>query len=244
MRISRLFLPLALEDGKLLKVEGEPCHYIRNVLRLRKGWQLTVFDGQGTECPATVDGFERDVTFLRLGTATRIDRESPLRTHLAIGISRGERMDFAVQKAVELGVHRITPLITEHCVVRMDEEKRHSRRQHWQRVVHNACEQSGRNEVPKVEVPLPLNEWMIHHKPAGLTLFLDPYASQGLTDLSPPSGPLTLLSGPEGGFSDQERELSKSSGCIGLKLGPRILRTETAALAALSAIQALWGDLG
>ena len=149
-------------------------------------------------------------------------------------------MDFAIQKAVELGVSRITPLFTEHCVVRLDDEKKNHRRQHWQKIARSACEQSGRNRIPLVDEPLQLQDWL--NGAVGQRLFLDPEASTTLSGLPAPAGPLTLLSGPEGGFAERERRLARQLGFTPVNLGPRILRTETAVLAALAAVQTLWGD--
>lgn len=151
-------------------------------------------------------------------------------------------MDLAIQKAVELGVSRITPLFTEHCVVRLDEARRGSRRQHWQKVARSACEQCGRNRVPEIAEPIELRDWVVGSE--GLRLFFDPQAMAGLKDLPQPEGTISILSGPEGGFAEKERILARETGFIPVRLGPRILRTETAVLAALSAIQAIWGDLG
>lgn len=160
MRISRLLVPGPLEADALLTLEGEPSHYLKSVLRLRKGWRLNVFDGTGHECLATVEGFGRDSTQLRLETPKFVDRESPLKIHLALGISRGERMDFAIQKAVELGADEITPLLTEFCVVRLDEERKANRQHHWQGIARSACEQSGRNRLPTLHAPCALDDWL------------------------------------------------------------------------------------
>jgi 16S rRNA (uracil1498-N3)-methyltransferase len=242
MRISRVFVPAPLEASALLEVDGETSHYLKTVLRLRKGWKVVVFDGQGTECPATVESFGRDSTGLRLETPFRVNRESPLKIHLALGISRGERMDLAIQKAVELGVDRITPLLTEFCVVRLDEEKKALRRAHWERVMRSALEQCGRNVLPSIDAPLAYETWLASHQ--GAALILDPEAKVGLMDLPRPGDTLSLLIGPEGGLSEQERSDAIASGLTGVRLGPRILRTETAVIAAISAVQTLWGDLG
>ena len=161
--------------------------------------------------------------------------------HLGLGISRGDRMDFSVQKGVELGVNFITPLITERCQVLFKGEKKSQRLIHWQKIVQHATEQSGRTQLPELLEIDRLSAWV--NQQQGLKVFLDPYADQCLSDLERPIQ-VTLLVGPEGGFSDAEREIAKSSGFIPVKMGARILRTETAALAALSAVQMLWGDFG
>ncbi|MEY4684721.1 MAG: hypothetical protein RLZ25_1180 [Pseudomonadota bacterium] len=244
MRISRIFVPAIFEAGQALEVEGETSHYLKTVLRLRKGWKLILFDGQGQECPATVESFGRDSTILRLEKPSCINRESTLEVRLALGISRGERMDFAIQKAVELGVHHISPLLTEFCVVRLDEDKKDVRHTHWQRVIRSAMEQCGRNWMPAIDPPIPLDEWLETRQPFGQEFVLDPVARSGLHQVTSPPQQMTLLIGPEGGLSDQERSRAIELGFQSLRLGPRILRTETAVIAALSAVQTLWGDLG
>lgn len=244
MRISRFLVPGVYEPQGTLTLEGDRSHYLKSVLRLKKGWKLMVFNGEGSECPATVETFGRDSTILRLETPEAIDRESPLRMHLALGVSRSERMDLALQKAVELGVAEITPLLTEFCVVRLDEERKSNRYQHWEGVIRSACEQSGRNWVPVLHDTLSLETWLETRPVETLNLFLDPRAETALKGLSPPPEGLTLTIGPEGGFSEREQEAAHASGLTPVTLGPRILRTETAVIAGLSACQALWGDLG
>lgn len=242
MRISRLYVNAPLSEGETLRLEEESAHYLRTVLRLKKGFQLTVFNGDGHEYAALVTVASREGIWLAIGKGCLRDTESPLYTHLGLGISRGERMDFALQKAVELGVSRITPLLTEHCVVRLDEDKKGNRLHHWQRVIRSACEQSGRNRLPTLDEPLTLDDWL--EQPCGVRLFLDPQGTNSLNCLTPPEDRVTLLSGPEGGFSDHERNRARHAGFTPIRLGPRILRTETAVLAALAAVQTLWGDWG
>lgn len=224
-------------------LEDEANHYVRNVLRLKKGFRLTVFDGEGTECPAVIEAFGRDETRLRLGHPQKVDRESPLRIHLVLGISRGERMDLAIQKAVELGVNRITPLLSEYCVVRLDAEKREVRLQHWARVIQSACEQSGRNQLPIIDAPIAMDGWISREAPLKQGIFLDPRGEKNLSDLPGEIDDLMLMIGPEGGFSEAEREMALEAGAIAIRLGPRVLRTETAVIAAIASVQSLLGDL-
>ena len=242
MRISRLYVNTPLCEGENLRLEEESAHYLRTVLRLKKGFQLTVFNGDGHEYAAQVEVASREGVWLAIGAGCLRDTESPLFTHLGLGISRGERMDFALQKAVELGVSRITPLLTEHCVVRLDEDKKGHRLRHWQRIIRSACEQSGRNQLPTLDEPLALEDWL--EQPSGLRLFLDPQGTASLDCLTSSEGRVTLLSGPEGGFAERERDRARHAGFTPIHLGPRILRTETAVLAALAAVQTLWGDWG
>jgi len=242
MRVFRLYLRVPLQDGARLQLDEERAHYVRNVLRLKKGDELVVFNGEGGEFPAVLREVHRDGVSVELGELIRRDVESPLTTHLGLGVSRGERMDLAIQKAVELGVSEITPLLTERCVVHLDEVRREQRRRHWQKVAQSACEQCGRNWLPKIHEPIKLETWVVRRE--GLSLFLHPHGGKHLRELTRPVGQVCLLSGPEGGFSEGERLLAMDAGFVPLCLGPRILRTETAALAALAAIQTLWGDLG
>jgi len=242
MRVSRLYLPLPLHTGTLVLLDDDSAHYLRTVLRLKQGDELVVFDGEGGEFPAVLREVHRDSVRIQLGEPVQRDVESTLATHLGLGVSRGERMDWAIQKAVELGVSAITPLFTEHCVVRLDEARKAQRRQHWQRIAQSACEQCGRNRLPEIHEPTTLQNWVVRRE--GLRLFLHPEGGRNLRELTPPAGQICLLTGPEGGFSEGERLLALDAGFVPLCLGPRILRTETAALAALAAIQALWGDLG
>lgn len=240
MRISRLFVPADLAAGQTVRLDEETGHYLRTVLRAKRGHELTVFNGAGGEYPARVVEAGRDGVSVALGPRAERDAESPLSTHLGLGVSRGERMDFAIQKAVELGVTRITPLVTEHCVVRLDESRVGSRLQHWQKVARSACEQCGRIRVPEIAEPLPLETWARERE--GLKLFFDPQGTASLKELPAPDSAVSLLAGPEGGFAESERVMARKAGFVPIRLGPRILRTETAVLAALAAIQALWGD--
>jgi 16S rRNA (uracil1498-N3)-methyltransferase len=166
--------------------------------------------------------------------------ESSLTVHFGLGISRGDRMDWAVQKSVELGANTITPLITSRCNVVLKADKEQQKLGHWQKIAQHASEQSGRTVVPPLNPIIELDDWLKNQP--GLKIFLDPYAEFTLKQLQPENNQVTLLSGPEGGFTENERELAKAAGFIPVSLGKRILRTETAALAALSAIQMLWGD--
>jgi 16S rRNA (uracil1498-N3)-methyltransferase len=241
LRVSRLYLPVPLTAGAEVVLDEERAHYLRTVLRLKRGFELTVFNGEGGEFAARIGACHREEVILTVGEYRPVDRESRLEVRLGLGISRGERMDLAIQKAVELGVGAITPLSTERCVVQLDAERKAQRLEHWRRVAWAACEQSGRNRVPAVAEPSFLDAWL--PVATGLKIFLDPHAARSLRELAPPAGTVTLLAGPEGGFSDAEREAAIAAAFTPVRLGPRVLRAETAALAALTAIQTLWGDL-
>lgn len=243
MRFSRFYLPQHLSPGASVRLKEESAHYLRTVLRLKPGAELVVFNGEGGEYPATLIAAGKEDVRVVLGEHRPREAESALHIHFGLGISRGERMDLAIQKAVELGVSSITPLFTERCVVQFDDEARkHQRLRHWRKIAQSACEQCGRNRVPAVAEPESLEGWV--SRQTGLRLFLDPGGTMTLHQLPPTLGPVCLLSGPEGGFAGSERLAAAAAGFIALRLGPRVLRTETAALAALAAIQALWGDMG
>ncbi|HLF96159.1 MAG TPA: 16S rRNA (uracil(1498)-N(3))-methyltransferase [Methylococcaceae bacterium] len=242
MRVSRLYLPLGAKPGEPCTLDTETGHYLRDVLRLNKGDALTVFDGTGGEYAAEVAAAGKREVVLQVGEFRDREAESSLRVDLGLGVTRGERMDYAVQKAVELGVARIAPLVTERCVVRLDPQRWAQRAAHWRKVAMSACEQCGRNRPPRLDEPGKLTTWL--GAQSGLRLFCDPRASTSLRELARPAENVCLLAGPEGGFSAEERELARAAGFTPVRLGPRVLRAETAALAALAALQALWGDLG
>lgn len=241
MRISRLYIPCPISLNETLYLDDDSAHYLRSVLRLKKSALVTIFNGEGGEYHAEILEVSRKQVLLRPQEHIKRSVESNLTIHLGLGISRGERMDFAVQKSVELGVTAITPLLTERCVVQLKGDKEINKRRHWQKISQHAAEQSGRTLKPPVNICESLAQWLPQQ--TGLKVFLDPYAQQCLSDLSPVAQKVTLLAGPEGGFADSERELAQQMNFIPVRLGPRILRTETAALAALTAVQVLWGDL-
>jgi len=240
MRVSRLFTPMHLAAGKHIELDDENAHYVRTVLRLKKDAEIILFNGAGGEYLCTVGEVSRKTVQIAINKWLDRSVESPLLVTLGLGISRGDRMDFSVQKAVELGVNHITPLLTERCVVQFKGEKKPQRLLHWQKIVQHAAEQSGRTTLPELTDIEYLQQWVSKQK--GLKVFLDPYAELTLPDINPIDMQVTLLTGPEGGFSDQEREIAKVAGFIPVRLGSRILRTETASLAVLAAVQMLWGD--
>jgi len=227
-----------------VKLEGDRARYLGRVLRLRPDDGVRVFNGDGPERSAVIETITKSVVTLRIGENCETDTESPLRVHLVQGVSRGERMDFVIQKATELGVKRLTPVLTEYGVVKLDAKRAEKRREHWQGVAQSACEQSGRVRVPLIDAPVPLKTWF-GDGPAevGAQLILRPGAGAALAGIESPSTKVCLLIGPEGGFSDTEYEDADITGFMPVSLGPRVLRTETAAVAALSVLQSKWGDL-
>lgn len=241
MRLPRLYLDHPLAPGTQLRLPEGPARHLTQVLRLAPGEALRLFNGDGCEWTAQVVAVARSGVTVAVGAAGEAEPSPPLYIHLALGISRGERMDYAIQKAVELGVAGIQPLFTERSMVQLQGERLTRRRGHWQGILIGACEQSGRRRLPSLAPALPLDEWL-GAAPAG-TLLLDPQAPQALAQLDQPGAEVTLLVGPEGGLSPRERDLAGRHGVTGIRLGPRILRAETAPLAAIAILQALWGDL-
>ena len=241
---TRLFVSGQLINGADVTIEGDRARYLGRVLRLRVGDEITVFNGQGPEWAATIGAMTKTTATLHIGNSHEAGTESPLKIHLVQGISRGERMDFVVQKATELGVKRITPVLTEYGVVKLDEARAEKRRDHWKSVAASACEQSGRTRLPLIDIPMSLNDWF-GNKPADVDaeLILVPGAPTPLGTIATPTTKVCLLIGPEGGFSDTEYENAAIAGFNAVSLGPRVLRTETAAIAALTVLQSSWGDL-
>ena len=252
MRVPRIYQPIVLSSGQTIKLDAQATAHLTRVLRLRAGDSLVVFNGRGNgkgngEFEATVTTVERRVASIKLGKFIDRNVESPLELVLVQGVSRGERMDYTVQKAVELGITQIVPVNTERTVVNLKGDRLIRRQQHWQSIVNASCEQSGRNMVPEVKPIKPIQQWLDESStdPApGLKLVLHHRAETSLADLPRPEGSVTILIGPEGGLAPAEISAVQLAGYSPLRLGPRVLRTETAAVAALSVLQWLWGDFG
>lgn len=236
----RFFVPLPLAAGLELDLPADAANHLR-VLRLQPGQRLSVFNGEGGEYAAELVLLERRRALVRLDQHRPREAESPLAITLLQGISKGERMDFTIQKAVELGVSAILPVFTERSVVQLNGERLEKREQHWRGVATAACEQCGRNRVPAILPAAPLPQaWAL--ATADQRVVLDPLGDRRLRDI-PAAGSLALLIGPEGGLTEAEVAAAAERGFSRLRLGPRILRTETAGIAALAALQALHGDL-
>lgn len=241
MRIPRIYLNQDIASGQEAQL-GERCaHYLANVLRMKKGSQLILFNGSGMEFTATVLTLTRKDGTVLVNAHTDPGSESGLFSHLGIGLSRGERMDYVVQKSTELGVNVIQPLFTEFCEVKLDSKRAAKKREHWTQVSISACEQSGRVKLPEIREPIPLKAWLESNVDCQKKYLLDQDQNSGLDTESRPES-VALLIGPEGGLSENEKALAKGQGFTGLKLGSRTLRTETAPVAALSLFQHLWGN--
>lgn len=242
MPISRFYCPHRLGPGQTLDLPTDAAHHAAKVLRMEAGHELTLFNGEGGEYTATITHISKNGVTVKTSGFHEREIESPLVITLAQAISSGDKMDYTLQKAVELGVNHIQPLASERCVVKLAGERAEKRVRHWQQVVISACEQCGRNRVPEVAPVQPLLHWLANLSPETQHLMLAPGAQHSLGELPAPTTPVTLLIGPEGGLSPNEIRAAESRGFIPVRLGPRVLRTETAALTALAAMQTLWGD--
>ena len=244
MRIPRIYVPQPLQPGSESELPVQAGEHLARVLRLERGHPLRLFNGDGGEYAGEIATLaKRSVSARVLEAMRETDRESPLRITLGQGVARGEKMDWILQKATELGVARIVPLITDRTEVKLDAERAGRRLAHWEAVVASACEQCGRNRLPEIHAPIRLSDWAAAlGDDAGVRLALDPHGDVGARELSPGTQ-ATLAVGPEGGLSEHDLATLAQAGFRGLRLGPRILRTETAGLAALAALQAIHGDL-
>lgn len=238
MRLSRFFIDAPLSLGRQQLPEAQ-AHYIGRVLRLAAGDAVQLFDGSGHEYRGALVEVGKKSVEVELDEQLAGLAESPLRIHLGQGLSRGERMDWAIQKATELGVAEITPIVSERCEVRLKDERADKRLAHWRQIAISACEQCGRSVLPIIHAPLGLSDWLAQTE-AELKLVLHPVAEP----LSGHARPATLafLIGPEGGLGDAEVAAAQRAGYQAARLGPRVLRTETAPVVALSVAQQLWGD--
>lgn len=239
MRLPRVFIEQSLAPGANVALpEGQSLH-LTQVLRLQAGARLVLFNGDGHDYPAHLAGQKGRPTVVVEGRGPA-EPAVRLEIQLAVGVSKGERMDLVVQKAVELGCSRIMPLFTERSVVRLANERLERRMAHWRGVLIGACEQSGRRRLPQLDRAADFEAWIQGFSEGGL--LLDPRGTRALVTLPRPESRVTLLVGPEGGLSPRERRQALDRGFLPVRLGPRVLRTETAPLAAIATIQALWGD--
>jgi len=243
MRLTRIFCDSPLRAGLTVELPPAGAYHLVRVLRLRVGAPLSVFDGAGSEFRSEIVQVNGDAVTVSLGMQLPNSSESPLKITLIQGISRSERMDWALQKATELGVHAIAPVLTSRSVVRLDAKQAEKKRAHWRSIVIGACEQCGRSRLPSVATPITLRDHFTNVRKEGLRLVLSPVAPGSLAGLSSLPSRVELLIGPEGGLEDEELLAAEKAGFAPVRLGPRVLRTETAAVVALSVLQALWGDL-
>lgn len=242
MREIRIYQAGDYTSGQVLELSSEAGQHIAVVLRMQVGEPLTVFNGRNDEFQSTITMIKKKQVFVSLNSMEEVNRESPLMIHLGQAISKGDRMEWVMQKSVELGVASITPLITERCVVKLDKERMLKKVLQWQAIVVAACEQCGRNKIPQVHSPVYLEQFL-QTVQLPLKFILHTQAAKTWRDYQFNSAELALIIGPEGGLTDTEVSLAFSHQFSPLSLGPRILRTETAAISALSLLQAVGGDL-
>jgi 16S rRNA (uracil1498-N3)-methyltransferase len=242
MRQIRIHVDFPLAVGAEVTLPESAAEHVVRVLRLRRGEPIVLFNGDGREYPAKLVELGKRAATAVIHAVAEVDREPMLRLTLAQSIARGEKMDWILQKATELGVARVVPLLTERTEVRLDQDRAARRLAHWRGVIAAACEQCGRNRLPTLETPQRLDRWLAELTGDALRLALLPDGESTLRRLPPLQQGVILVVGPEGGLSEQDARLLHHGGFRGLRLGPRTLRTETAALAALAALQALYGD--
>ena len=237
----RIYTPLPLALNQAINLDDQAVTHLVRVLRMNDGDELRLFNGDGKEYAATLSVLSKKSASALPTSILKEDAELPLALHLGQVMSKGDRMDFTIQKATELGISEITPLTSERCEVRLKGDRMEKKLEHWQKVAISACEQSGRNRIPVIHPPQTLAAWA-QSVEAERKLLLHPHNQRPLENDQNAPASLALLVGPEGGFSDAEVSTCEQHGFDGLLLGPRILRTETAALTALSVLQYVWGD--
>ncbi len=243
MRLTRIFCDSPLKSDLELPLPTAGAYHVARVLRLRAGAPPAIFDGAGNEFRAEIVHVDADVVIVKLGLQVPPAGESPLRVTLIQGVSRSERMDWTLQKATELGVNAVAPVLTSRSVVRLDAKQAEKKRTHWHGIVVGACEQCGRSRIPNIATPIAVRDYLTSVRKEGLRLVLSPVAPGSLAGLTSMPSRVELLIGPEGGLDDDELGAAQKAGFMPVRLGPRVLRTETAAVVALSVLQALWGDL-
>jgi 16S rRNA (uracil1498-N3)-methyltransferase len=243
VRLNRVYVDAALSPGGIVELPAPAGLHLAKVLRVRSGDELVLFSGDGREFAAAIESVRGSRVTAAVGVGRAVDRESPLAVTLLQCIARADRMDLIVQKATELGVARIVPVQSHRSLVRLDAAQADSKAAHWRGIAVSACEQCGRNRLPTIEVPRRLQNYLAESPAAGPRLLLEPESA------APPTphtigAVVEIAIGPEGGFAEEEIEALRLCGFEAMRLGPRVLRTETAAIAALSWLQSRYGDLG
>ncbi|WP_199452468.1 MULTISPECIES: 16S rRNA (uracil(1498)-N(3))-methyltransferase [Marinobacter] len=243
MRIPRIFTDSPLAVGSQCQLDDNAANHVGRVLRMQAGQALLLFNGDGHDYHATITEAGKKHVLVAVTEAAENETESPLRVVLAQTLSKGDRMDYAVQKAVEMGVSEIVPLTTERCDVKLKGDREDKRLRHWQQVAISAAEQCGRARVPEIQPVMTVQQWLEHARACDLRLVLHHRTERSLNTLEKPSS-IALMIGPEGGLTAEEIALAESRGFLPVALGPRVLRTETAPVAAIALCQWLWGDIG
>ena len=241
--MTRIFQPYTINQNSLITLDDNAFNHLIRVLRMKTGESITLFDGSNQITPAVIHEVNKKTVIVKTANSVLDNRESPLKIHLGQVISRGDKMEFTIQKSVELGVNTITPLLSERCGVKLDQERLEKKVQQWQKIVISACEQCGRNIIPSINPVMKLENWCANLTDS-LKLNLHPKAEQGINQLANDNKNISLLIGPEGGLSNEEINMTHQYQFTDILLGPRVLRTETAALTAITALQVRLGDLG
>ena len=243
MRIPRIFTDSPLAVGSQCQLDDNAANHVGRVLRMQAGQALLLFNGDGHDYHATITEAGKKHVQVAVTEAAENETESPLRVVLAQTLSKGDRMDYAVQKAVEMGVSEIVPLTTERCDVKLKGDREDKRLRHWQQVAISAAEQCGRARIPEIQPVMTVQQWLEHARACDLRLVLHHRTERSLNTLEKPSS-IALMIGPEGGLTAEEIALAEDNGFLPVALGPRVLRTETAPVAAIALCQWLWGDIG
>lgn len=242
MRIPRFYIDSPLSVGEIISLSKEKAHHLSHVLRLRSGDELCLFNNSGYEFNAKVITLAKKHAEVEVQTSNHVDNESSLDLTLCLGISRGQHMDYSIQKAVELGVNKIIPLMSEFSNVKIQNERINNKMQHWQNIIISAAEQCGRNRLATLSEPVSFTK-CITTESLATRIILHPGSEESMSTISVDDKTLSIVIGPEGGFSDAEINEALESQVLPVRLGPRILRAETAVVSALSNAQQLWGDL-
>ena len=244
MEENRFYHSEKLELKHVVELIAQTHIHATKVLRLKVGDQFALFNGDGYDYVAKVIELSKHKTSVEIIDRYQVNHESPLKITLAQGLAAGDKMDWIIQKAVELGIQSIQPLLTERSIVKLDRERADKKLEHWRTVAISACEQTGRSIIPDILSPIHIVQWLSNQNQIAnsLKLILTPAKAQNLNHLEKPSSPVVFMVGPEGGFSEKEMDLALRSGFVPVNFGKRILRTETASIVALSIMQNLWGD--
>lgn len=233
MRLTRIYQPIDFHPNDSVRLSSEASHHLAKVLRAKVGNEVMVFNGRDEESVCVIAAIEKNNVVVKMGDIISISRESDLKIHLGQVMSKGDKMEFTIQKAVELGVASITPLMSERCEIKLPKDRMDKKIEHWQQIVVSACEQSGRTRVPVILPVQNVNEWIQRE---GVKVILDPRGEEGLKSLPKDLKEISITVGPEGGFSEAEMNAARQAHCKMIHMGPRVLRTETAALAAISVL--------
>ncbi|QDC70974.1 16S rRNA (uracil(1498)-N(3))-methyltransferase [Candidatus Methylopumilus universalis] len=244
MEENRFYHPEKLELKHVVELIAQTHIHATKVLRLKVGDQFALFNGDGYDYVAKVIELSKHKTSVEIIDRYQVNHESPLKITLAQGLAAGDKMDWIIQKAVELGIQSIQPLLTERSIVKLDRERADKKLEHWRTVAISACEQTGRSIIPDILSPIHIVQWLSNQNQIAnsLKLILTPAKAQNINHLEKPSSPVVFMVGPEGGFSEKEMNLALSSSFVPVNFGKRVLRTETASVVALSIMQNLWGD--